>query len=638
MSVRRSVLALVLFVPLALLGGFILLVQSPWGAQWLGARVGSQIHREVQIEGIRVKFEWPPALTFQRLRIGNPPWAKTPSLLDARGLYARVSPAPLFEKRIVIPYLAARSANAGLELDGARATWRFDEEQREPSRIELAVVYLDQGHVSYLNEKEDTAINAEATGSFGKGGELKVNATGKFRGEPAKGSALFPSLMASFAKPIRFEGKANVGQTNAAAEGDIGPDFKTLDFHLRLAGPTLKDLHQVLGLVLPETPPYRVAGHLRYASGQWIFDPFEGTVGGSDLRGSVVYHKENNRPLFQANLRSKLLDFGDLGPLIGAPPKTGPGRIVSPKQQVEAAQLAVSTQVLPHKPFDTQRWGEMDADVRLEANTVLRPKQLPIDALSTHLILKDSVLRLEPLNFGVAGGRVTSNVALDGQRQPMTGQIDVEVQGLQLGHLFPTVKSMQPSLGNLYGRGKFSGKGNSVGDLLGTSNGQATLAVDSGQVSELLIELLEIDVAKAAMLLGTRKQTELNCAVGSFTVKDGVATPESFVVDTTDTFVKVEGMVDLQHERLDLTTRARSKRPSALVLHAPIVMEGPLKRPSIHPKAGVLVAQAGAAAALAAINPALAITPFLDPGGAQSADCKALLAEAKAKGAVQRPR
>ncbi|HXN14876.1 MAG TPA: hypothetical protein VN878_00780, partial [Usitatibacter sp.] len=120
MSVRRSVLALVLFVPLALLGGFILLVQSPWGAQWLGARVGSQIHREVQIEGIRVKFEWPPALTFQRLRIGNPPWAKTPSLLDARGLYARVSPAPLFEKRIVIPYLAARSANAGLELDGAR--------------------------------------------------------------------------------------------------------------------------------------------------------------------------------------------------------------------------------------------------------------------------------------------------------------------------------------------------------------------------------------------------------------------------------------------------------------------------------------------------------------------------------------
>jgi uncharacterized protein involved in outer membrane biogenesis len=121
--------------------------------------------------------------------------------------------------------------------------------------------------------------------------------------------------------------------------------------------------------------------------------------------------------------------------------------------------------------------------------------------------------------------------------------------------------------------------------------------------------------------------------VGNLQVKDGVVKPDNFVVDTTQTYVKVDGEVDLAHEKMDIVTKGRGKTPSPLVLHSPIEMVGPLKKPSVHPKAGPIAAQAGAAVALGAVNPALAILPFVDPGKKQEADCDKLLKEARARGA-----
>lgn len=642
MSPRRIVLlvlAVVVLLPLMLLGGVVLLVQSEWGERWLETQVSGRIHREVQVEDIRVKWEWPLGLTFARVRIGNPDWARTPNLIDANHLHAQFELGPLLQKRIVLPFMSAHRAEMGLEISGDKATWHFgDERTRNPTRIELARVYLDDGHVIFRNEGEDTALDAAVKGSLGASGELKVEAKGRFRGEDAKATVRLPELQPDISRPVRFEGKATAGATHVAADGLVaGREFESIDFNLKLSGQSLKHLGKLTGMVLPDTPPYTFNGHLKRDGKDWIFDPFGGRVGDSDLGGSALYRKGAKRPFLQANLRSKLLDFDDLGPLVGAPPKTGPGETASPEQRQKAANVAVSAKVIPHTKFDTERWDDMDADVKLVAKKVLRPKQLPVDSLTAHLILKDGVVTLDPLNFGFAGGRITSTVKLDGSRHPMRGDLKVDIQGLQFARLFPTLKTMDEALGTFYGRAELAGRGNSVGDLLGTSSGKVTVAANGGRVSRLLTELLEIDVAKAAMLLGTRKQqVDLRCAVGHLAVKDGVATPGTFVVDTTETFVKVDGRIDLGDEKIRIETHARGKGPSLLTLRSPIVMEGPFKNPKIHPKAGPIVAQAGAAVALGAVNPALAIAPFVSQGSGKDADCNQLLAEAKSEGAVKK--
>ena len=627
--------AVVILAPIVFLLGAVLLVQSEWGEGWAERQVAKRIGREVQLEGIRLRFGWPPIVTLERVRIGNPPWAKSPNLVDAEGLSARVLVGPLFQRRLVLPYVEARRAHSGLESKGDVATWRFGDDGREPSRIELDRVLLHDGNIVYRDYDENTDLDLKVKGSLGTSGAVEVVGRGTFRGEPAEVTATFPELEAARPDAVRFAGKATIGKTRLEADGNVGVGFKTYDLDLKLAGQSLQDLRKVFGLVLPDTPPYRLAGRLRHVGQEWNYEPFEGKVGDSDLRGAVAYVKGSPRPLFRANLQSKLLDLDDLGPLVGAPPKTGPGETAAPRQKAKAAQVAASSRALPRQKFSTERWGQMDADVKLVAARVLRPKQVPIDTLSTHLVLKDGVLRLEPLNFGVAGGRVISTVIIDSNPKPPAGDIKAEIQGLKLAQLFPALKTMDEAFGTLYGRAELKGHGASVGDLLGTSTGRIVVAANGGRVSDLLVQLLEIDIARAAMLLGTRnQQVDLRCAVGYIRVKDGVASAESFVVDTTETNMNVEGTLDLNQERFDIETRGKGKSPSPFVLRTPVVMEGPLKRPSIHPKAGPLVAQTGAAAALATVNPLLGIVPFLDAGRGKDADCDQLLADARGKGAV----
>jgi uncharacterized protein involved in outer membrane biogenesis len=237
---------------------------------------------------------------------------------------------------------------------------------------------------------------------------------------------------------VRFDAKGNVGRVEFTADGTAaGKALDSLDFNVKSSGPSLKNLGKLTGVVLPDTPPYRLAGHMKRNGNEWIFDPFDGKVGDSDLAGNVTYRKGGERPLFVADLRSKLLDFDDLGPLVGTPPMTGPGQTASAEQRQQAAAIGASTKVLPKSRLETDRWDRMDADVKLVANKVHRPKQLPIDSLKTHLILKDGSLTLDPLDFGIAGGRVTSLVKLDGKKKPMQGDIKADIQNVQLARLFP---------------------------------------------------------------------------------------------------------------------------------------------------------------------------------------------------------
>ncbi|HUQ28519.1 MAG TPA: AsmA family protein [Usitatibacter sp.] len=629
-----TVVAVIILLPFAAALALVLIAQSEWGERWLEKQVASRIHREVQIEGIRIHAGWPPQLAFERLRIGNPEWAKTPNLIDATGLAAYVEIPPLLHRQLVIPLLQARSAEAGLEQKGDQATWQFGDGQKKSSGIDLRAVMLEDGHIVYRSEEEDTAVEVKVKGSLGDKGELKLEGAGKFKGEPIKVVASVPGLAPNATQPVHVIAKGTVGKTGADADGTFTTDLRALDLKFHLKGSTLKDLHKVTGIVLPDTPPYSVAGRLRREGESFVFDPFNGKIGDSDIGGSVTYAKGGKRPFFKADLHSKLLDFDDLGPLVGAPPKTGSGETASAEQQAKAQQLKASTHVLPRQPFSTEKWDEMDADVKLVAARVQRPKQLPIDTLSTHLVMKDGVLRLEPLNFGVAGGKLVSRVTIDSRSSPPLGEIRAQVENLKLAQLFPTLKSMEDAYGQMYGAIDLKGRGASIGDLLATSNGTMVMTASGGRVSDLLTQLLEIDVAKAAMLLGTRKaQVDLRCAVGMFNVKDGIVAPESFIVDTSETYIKVEGKVDLNQERLDLETRGRGKSASLLTLHTPIELQGPFKKPSVRPKAGPLAAQVAGAVALAAVNPALAVVPFVEPGKKQDADCEKLMAQARQKGA-----
>jgi AsmA protein len=310
------------------------------------------------------------------------------------------------------------------------------------------------------------------------------------------------------------------------------------------------------------------------------------------------------------DLTSKVLNFADLGPLVGT------------KEPRESG-------VLPDAPFDAERWDSVDADVRIRAGTIKRPEQLPLEKLATRIQMRDKVLSLDPLEFGIAGGRLAGPIRLDGNKQPIRGDIRMRVQKLQLAKLFPTVKQAQGSIGDINGLVELAGSGDSVGKMLGSANGKIGVYMDDGKISQFLMELVALDLWDVARIkLRGDKDIEIRCAIADFGVKGGIAQANALVFDTTVTNVSGGGTINLKTEEMDLNLKPRPKDSGVGSLRTPLHIKGTFGDPDIGPDMGKLTARGAGAIALGILNPLLAVLPLMEEGKGKDSPCAELIAQA----------
>jgi len=263
----------------------------------------------------------------------------------------------------------------------------------------------------------------------------------------------------------------------------------------------------------------------------------------------------------------------------------------------------------------------MDADVRWKAQRINAPK-LPLDDMDAHLFLDAGLLRLEPLNFGVAGGDIRSTIRMDARESPIRTRADMQLRNLQLAKLLPEVKLAREAIGRVGGDVKLSGSGNSIARMLGTANGDAALGIGKGEISNLLMEFAGLDIAEAVkFMVRGDQQIPIRCAFGDFAVKDGVMTTRSMAFDTTDTLVIGEGQISLRDETLDLRLRPRPKDRSLFSFRAPLVVGGTFKAPTFRPDMKRVGLRAALALTLGNIFPPAALLATLELGPGDDVQC-----------------
>ena len=328
----------------------------------------------------------------------------------------------------------------------------------------------------------------------------------------------------------------------------------------------------------------------------------------------------------KADLVSKLLDIADLGPLIGAKPGSvdaarqaaAPPRnsATPPSHSRKTAQVRpASARVLPDLPFNTERWDSVDAEVTLKAKTIRRAKALPLEDLLAHLSLRDSVLRLDPLDFGVAGGQLDAVISLDGRQDPIQARAQVRARKILLAKLLPTVALSKTSIGQINGEFDLAGKGNSVGRMLASSNGKVGLVIANGEISKMMMEKVGLHLWEMLVLkVSGDKLVKLRCAIADFDVKQGVMHADGLIFDTEITTIVGTGNIDLGQERLDLTLNPNTKDTSPVALRSPIYVRGSFARPQVSVDKGRVALRAIGAIALGTASPVLALIPLIDAG------------------------
>lgn len=489
-------------------------------------------------------------------------------------------------------------------------------------RLDKASVELD------LAPDGDRPIDARVSGELG-GEPLMLSLTSGSVSQLVGGEADLP---------LRLEAK--LGETQATAEGTVAWPLERggMQLDVTASGP---DPAKVLGpLGLPEVtlPPYRLNGKLARDGAVWRLGGLSGEVGDSDVAGDLAVDLGGDRPRIEGKLHSRVLDLDDLLGLVGAEPAAGPGETASPEQKAEARADAADGQVLPDERLDAESWQRVDADLSFVAEEV-RAGVLPLDALEAHAAMENGRLRVDPLLLRLGDGRIVGNVVVDGSKQPAAANVDLDVQRVPVGRLLQRLDIDVSSFGTLSGRARgdvgVGGRGASLAEILGSANGEMTLAMEGGAIDRQIVDMLGFDFLNllGSLLGANERQVALSCTLVDVVAHDGKVSTRSLVVDTEVASIAGEGTVDLGSEAVNIELLARPKGKPLPSGRTGVRVTGTLAKPEVSYDAGTLAARGAAATIGTLLQPFAAIASAVLPGvgnGGKPSSCAALL---DAKGA-----
>jgi len=607
-----------------------------WDWNWFKGPVERAVQaktgREFEIAGnLDVDLGRVTTITADGLRLGNAPWSKRGDMATTDRLALQVEVWPLLRGRVRLPELRLSKPDVRLETDpdGGPGNWDFGFADDDGEPLQLSRLWIDEGRLRFDDAASRTAIDIELATQQPRDTDtappIALQGNGRWSGNAftLEGTTESPLELQDTARPYRLDLRARAGATRAHARGTMTDPLRLRDFDLQfaLAGRNLADLYPLVGLALPDTPPYAIDGRLTRDAAIWHYDGFSGKVGQSDLGGSAAVTTGRERPLFKADLVSKRLDLDDLAGFLGGTPDAEGGDALDPKLAQQAAKQAARGKVLPSTPYDLAKLRAMDADVRLRAQRINAPK-LPIDDMDAHLLLEAGLARLEPLNFGVAGGDIRSTIRMDARRDTIATRLKAEVRRIELSQLFPDVELTKDAAGRLAGSFNLAGTGNSVAAMLASADGDVAVGMGRGEISNLLVELAGIDIYEALkFMIGKDRKVAVRCAFADFGVKRGVMDSRALAFDTSDTIIVGKGQVDLGEETLDLELRPRPKDRSILVLRSPLHVGGTFADPSFRPDFARLGLRGAVALALGSIAPPAALLATLELGPGEDSDC-----------------
>lgn len=618
--------------------------------------------------GWRSWVPW-PHIHAQDIMLGNPPEIPDVTMVHLQRVDATISPLALLGKQVYLPWIKLQQPVAKLvQTADKKNNWTFnlagsDQKQDDaaPSAwsFRLDNIAFDQGQIGYRDaiNKADVQVTVDPLGKpvpYAQlaGGDDKQqgaadfvfgwHASGTYNNEKLNGDGKIGGMLSlrSQTTPFPIQADLRNGTTRVRVAGTIQDPMNLggVDIRLRFSGDTLANLYGLTGILLPDTPPYETDGHLTARFQQkggpvFRYQNFNGHIGDSDIHGSLTYTQGKPRPKLAGALESRQLRMADLGPLIGVKSGKGSEKTEQAKAKRGEATSQPADRVLPHDKFDTKSWDVMDADVKFSGKRIEHSSSLPISDLSTHLTLKNGDLLLDPLRFGMAGGNLNATLHLEGDKSPMRGRIHLHARNLKLRQLFPDVEAMQSALGQMNGDATLSGRGNSVADLLATSNGELKLLMNDGLISRSLMEIVGLNVGNYVVgkLFGD-DEVKINCAAANLQVNNGLASSRLFIFDTENAIINITGTTNFANERLDLSINPDSKGIRIITLRSPLYVRGTFKNPDAGVKAGPLIARGAAAVALGAVvAPAAALLALISPSDNDDNQCTRVLQQMKGK-------
>jgi len=217
-------------------------------------------------------WSWTPRIHVEGLHIGNTQrYRDRPALAEVRQADAHIKLLPLLMGRFDIVQLNLRGADVNLyrNPDGV-SNWASESSRNKPLNMPAIRQFaLRDGRVRFQDDKRhltlDAAFTTEESTDRRSPGRFALDGEGRINDRPfALTLTGAPLLNVRRDRPYAFNADVHAGATHIVAQGAIDRpfDFGAWSANVEGSGPDLADLYALIGLALPNTPPYSLRGRV----------------------------------------------------------------------------------------------------------------------------------------------------------------------------------------------------------------------------------------------------------------------------------------------------------------------------------------------------------------------------------------
>lgn len=667
-------------------------------AQWMASRA---LEREVRIDAPLALhlLRREPSLNVGGLHVAAPSWSDEPHFVELRDIALRLDWRFLGGQPPRFTHIGlGRGDIRAIRASDGRATWDIGQasppsEAAQTSGMPIPRIgTLDIGalDVKFVDQtRELTTAGTVRTEVTHDDATLHVDAKGAWQKNPFGFEITAPRVLemtgSGEARDLVVNGQ--IRSTRLHFEGSVADihGVNGLDGTIAVNGSTLGDLSIVPGVVLPDTPPFRLEARLQSKDRQLSGQVSRAEIGSSRMTAEFTYAGEQSPPMLTGRLDASRLVLQDLGPAIGTgggsakgkPSGAGssgtkagasgsgrsgekpgekvgekagttsadkpagrvverePGGNLAVQRETSPSEPPAANRVLPDQPFDVPGLKAMNADFGIDLRQLdLGTDALrPLTAVKTRLRLTDGVIDLSDLEAELAGGRVKGRTSLDARDEKAAPAWEADLDWRRV-NLQRWIRSGDAFVlaGGFSGKTAVHARGKSTAALLRSLDGSIRGQIEGGSISHLILEAVGLDVAQAiGVYFKGSEPLKLSCALVDIRADKGRLTANTLVLNTADTVIFVDGGVDLRNEALALRIVPTPKDWSPFSLRAPIRVDGTLGQPSVSVEATPIALRVLAGIVLgAAAAPAAAVVPFIDPGDDKIGEgCSAAIADVR---------
>ena len=560
----------------AVIGGAIVIAllilgMFPWGALKgpIERRLSARVGRPVTIAAMERRdwFSYRPTIEVRGVSVPQPSWAGNGTLaqidratmrFDAFGLLiGRVSPRAITIDHGSIDLIRRADGN----------TNTGDSSGNGPG-IALTELTVRDLSIRYRDAVRDRWLQVRLQSDADHG--LRIAGSGMVTGAPVRIEVSGPSVAAGTGKPWPFHARVAGGNAidlDASGTMDRPLDLANLNFTMRARADDLKRIDAVIEAGLFGTKAVDLTAKVQRTGQDWTIERLTGTIGQSDLAGTLTVKKRGGRVRLDGKVVSQRLAFDDLSSVAG-------------EARAMALERAEGLKLVPNTRVNLAKMSETDGRIEVRIANVISPhRPSAIKRVSGVLTLDRSKLDATQLVIGLTRGTIAGRASIDqrdGRRVP-TVMLDLRMEGATLATLGGGGGNVDAPV---RGRVRLTGDGDTVRDAVGRANGRIGIVAQNGVLPAKIAAALGFDAGRA-LTKGDDDRARLRCAVATVDLRGGLGRFDPLVIDTALSGTRGQGTLRFPQEALAVILTGAPKRNSLIRLPGSVTLAGTIRAPHV---------------------------------------------------------